>query len=255
MSHKEIEISIVVPAYNEEARLPGMLKAYSEFFSRRPETIKLIIVVNGSTDRTAEIAQTFAEKYDFIRVIVEPSKIGKGGAVLLGLKAAKGKYVGFVDADGATPPESFFELYENRETCDVAIASRYVKGSEVSPKQPLQRRIASRCFNFLVRLLFGLKLNDTQCGAKLFRADVLQKILPRIGITNWAFDVNMLVQAHRDKFTVKEFPTTWHDQTGSQLRLAKAGYEMFLALIRLRLIYSPFKWVVDLYNRVKGFFS
>lgn len=250
MMQEDIQLSIVVPAHNEENRLGPMLERYADFFfSRHSEiTTELIVMVNGSRDRTAEIALHFAERFPAVRVLLEAGKIGKGGAVIRGIQAARGRYIGFVDADGATPPDSFYDLYRRMETCDVAIASRYLKESTVEPRQPLSRIVASRCFNLFVRILFGLRLHDTQCGAKLFRRTVLDRILPRLGVTNWAFDVDMLVQSYREGFTVKEYPTVWQDQSGSQLKLVKAGTEMFVALVRLRLFYSPFKWVISLYH-------
>jgi O-antigen/teichoic acid export membrane protein len=112
--------------------------------------------------------------------------------------------------------------------------------------------VASRIFNFLTRILFGLKLTDTQCGAKLMRREAVESILPHLGITQWAFDVDLLFQLRRAGYAIKEIPTTWHDVEGSKVQVGKASTEMVLALARLRLIYSPFKWVVSCYDRFLG---
>ena len=122
-------------------------------------------------------------------------------------------------------------------------------GARISVQQPFKRRLASRMFNALVRLMFGLRISYTQCGAKLLTREAVQAILPHIGITQLAFDVDLLFQLHRAGFDITEIPTTWHDVSGSRLRVGKASADMFAAMVRLRLIYSPFRWVVDVYDR------
>ena len=244
-----MELSILIPAYNEENRLGAMLDKYLPFFdaiySGRYETL---IIVNGSHDRTEEIARTYSVASPAVRVLVDPRPIGKGGAIILGFKHARGRFIGFVDADGATPPQSFHELVERIGSAGAIIASRRMKGAHVSPRQPLSRRAASRLFNALVHLLFGLRISDTQCGAKLLTREAVQAILPHIGTTKWAFDVDLLFQLRHAGFDILEIPTTWCDVSGSRLQIIKASLEMFVAMVRLRLLYSPFRWVVSLYD-------
>jgi len=161
---------------------------------------------------------------------------------------ADADYIGFVDADMSTPPKAFYDLYEKINSNDGIIASRWSKGSIVSPKQPLMRRIASRSFNLIVRILFGLKLMDTQCGAKLFTKKSIKTVVGELSTMRWAFDVDLLYQLKRHGFKVIEIPTEWHDDPNSRLNVKKASIEMFLALARLRLIYSPFKFIVRCYD-------
>lgn len=245
-----IEYSIVIPAYNEEQRLPVMLSAYADYFcaSDRDDT-ELIVVVNGSEDRTEEIAREFALKYANIRVLVEPRKVGKGNAVIMGIKAIRGSYGGFVDADGSTSPEEFQKIIDRRDEADCIIASRYLEESTVEPKQSLRRRFASRVFNLLVRIMFGLRLRDTQCGAKLINRKALDAILPNLGRTQWAFDVDLLFQLKRSGFSIKEIPTVWRDVLGSKLEIGKASLTMFISMCRMRLLYSPFKWLIPILNK------
>ncbi|MBI9020968.1 MAG: glycosyltransferase family 2 protein [Verrucomicrobia bacterium] len=246
-----MKLSIVIPAHNEEHRLPPMLKAYASFFSERyGNEAELVVVPNFCTDRTAVVAREIAANYPQLRVLDDPGRVGKGGAVLLGAQAAEGDLIGFVDADGATPPEAFDDLVNKISLDGCVIASRWMKGSQMSPRQPLSRRFASRCFNLMVRVLFGLKLTDTQCGAKLFRREVLQPVLRNLGVTNWAFDVDMLFQTKRLGASIKEIPTVWHDQAGSKLRVVRAGLNMFVALIRLRMVYSPLRFMVPYIARM-----
>ncbi|MDP2990075.1 MAG: glycosyltransferase family 2 protein [Kiritimatiellota bacterium] len=245
-----MDLSIIIPAYNEEARLGRMLDKYLPFFNKRYAAgYEILVVVNGSCDHTEDVVREYARTHSHIRVIVDPRPIGKGGAIMLGFAQAQGCLVGFVDADGATPPEAFQELVEHIGAAGAIIASRWMPGARISVEQPFKRRLASRLFNALVRLMFGLRISDTQCGAKLLTRDAVQAILPHIGITQWAFDVDLLFQLRRAGFAITEIPTTWQDVSGSRLRVGKASADMFVAMVRLRLIYSPFRWGVALYDR------
>ncbi len=246
-----MKLSIVIPAHNEEHRLPPVLEAYAQFFSgRMGEEVEIIIVANNCSDATTEVAEKAAGCYLQIKVITELNNVGKGGAVMLGAKFATGDYMGFVDADGATSPEAFDDLYSKRELADAVIASRWIKGAVVEPKQPLRRRVSSRCFNFLVTTFFGFKIHDTQCGAKILKGDVMKKILPVLGETRWAFDVDLLFQIHRMGGSIKEIPTVWRNIEGSKIRYFQSSLEMVVAIVRLRLLYSPFKFIVRFVNRI-----
>lgn len=247
-----VRYSIVVPAYNEEARIPRMLDAYTHYFCEGREDTELIVVVNGSTDRTEEVVRSYAERYPQVRVLVEPRSIGKGNAIIMGIKAIRGEYGGFVDADGSTEPEEFQKILDRRDEADCIIASRYLKESIAEPKQSVRRRIASRIFNSLVRIMFGLRLTDTQCGAKLVNREALDSVLPRLGRTQWAFDVDLLFQIKRAGFTIREMPTVWRDVSGSKLRFARASFTMFISMCRMRLLHSPFHWMVPILNKVFG---
>lgn len=245
-----MRLSIVVPAHNEEKRIGPMLEAYLPFFAAHYQNdVEILVVVNGSTDRTDQIVASYAERYPCLKIMVEPDRIGKGGALMMGFRKARGELIGFVDADGSTPPQAFQDLVDNIGAAGGIIASRWSPGAVISPRQPLDRRIASRMFNFLTRILFGLSLRDTQCGAKLMTREAVATILPCLGITQWAFDVDLLFQLRRSGHKIREIPTTWHDVAGSKIQVGRASAEMILALVRLRLMYSPFKWVVGIYDR------
>jgi len=247
-----MKLSIIIPAHNEELRLPPVLDLYTRYYSDKyGDDVEIIVVVNGSSDNTIGVTQEFAGNHSIVSVINETRRVGKGGAVMLGLRQATGELIGFVDADGSTSPEAYYDLVENIGEAGCIIASRWMKGSVVEPRQPLSRRLAaSRIFNFMVNLFFGFRVHDTQCGAKLFRRDVIEEILPEIGITKWAFDVDMLFCVRRHGYRILEIPTVWRDAAGSKIRVVKASAEMMLAMIRMRLIYSHFRWIVDLYNKI-----
>ena len=248
-----MKLSIVVPAYNEEERIGRMLAAYLPYFAARyGRDFELIVSVNGSTDRTEEIAREWTTRFPQLRVLVEPRPIGKGGAIMAGGAVAAGARIGFVDADGATPPAAFDDLVRGLGDAGLIIASRRLPGSVVSPRQPWKRRFASRVFNILVRRLFKLRITDTQCGAKLMSAEAWRAIVPHIGLTKWAFDVDMLFKTRRAGFAIREIPTTWSDIGGSKLKIGRVSFQMLLAIVRLRLLYSPLRWVVSLYDRLLG---
>ena len=247
-----MKLSIIIPAYNEEDRLGPSLAQYAAFYEQRREAVEILVVVNGSSDRTEDVARAFAAAHPIVRVLVEPRKVGKGGAILIGFRAAAGEAVGFTDADASTPPDAFQDLADHLGDAGAIIATRWHPESKVWPRQTLRRRIASRLFNGVVELLFGMGLRDTQCGAKIMRREAIHRVLPHIGVTRWAFDVDLLFQLHRAGYRVLERPTTWHDAGGSRLRLGRASLEMFVALIRLRILYSPLRGLVALYDRTIG---
>ena len=248
-----MKLSIVVPAYNEEDRIGRMLEAYLTYFAGRyGRDFEVIVCVNGSVDRTADIVRGFQAAFPQLRLIVEPRPIGKGGAIMAGGAVATGEFIGFADADGATPPPAFDDLVKNIGAAGLIIASRRLAGAVVSPRQPWRRRVVSRVFNFLVRILFKLKITDTQCGAKLMTAEAWRAIVPHIGLTKWAFDVDMLFKTRRARYPIAEIPTTWSDVGGSKLRVGAVSFQMLLAIARLRLLYSPFRWIVALYDRLLG---
>ena len=241
-----VKLSIIIPAYNEEKRIKKTVKYYVKHFKRYD--YELIIIPNGCKDNTEKIIKELSKKYSKVRYKIIKEAVGKGAAIKEGFKIAKGDLIGFVDADNSTKPEDFEDLIKNIGKYDCIIASRYIKGAIVKPKQKLIRIIASRVFNFLVRFLFGLKISDTQCGAKLFKKQAIKKIIAKLDLTRWAFDVDLLLKIKKERYKIKEFPTKWEDNFDSKLKINKAVIEMLLSLARLRLINSKLKFVIDIYD-------
>ncbi|MDD5086273.1 MAG: glycosyltransferase [Candidatus Nanoarchaeia archaeon] len=242
--------TIVIPAHNEEKRIRKTLEIYGEFFKKK--NFEILIVLNGCKDKTLDVVKKSEKKYKIIRHI-EFKQAGKGFAIVEGFKNAikrKSNLIGFVDADLATPPVAFFDLVKDIGESDGIIASRWMKKSIVKTKQSILRRITSRSFNFLVRSLLGLKFSDTQCGAKLFKAEALKEVVESIGTTKWAFDVDLLYRLKRKGYKIKEIPTTWEEPGKSHLSLLKIPFQMFSAILRLRLIHSPFNFIVRAYNKL-----
>ncbi len=246
-----MKLAIIIPAKNEETRIGKTLEEYLSYFQKRfKNDFELLVVLNGCTDNTAKVIQQIQKKYKQLQCKDIKEAIGKGRALITGFHSVDSDFIGYVDADMSTSPEAFDELLQKLENFDGAFASRWISGAVVSPKQPFIRRVASRNFNLLTNLLFGLHVKDSQCGAKVFRREALFKVYDELAITNWAFDVNLLFLLKLHGFRVKEVPTVWHDSLGSQLRITKASVQMFFSLMRLRLIYSPFPWIVEVYDKL-----
>lgn len=231
-------LSIVVPAYNEEKRIGATLKAYIEFFGKKD--VEFIIVLNNCTDRTIDVVQPFKEQNPKLIHILDISKaIGKGGAVQEGFKRARGKLVGFVDADGSTTPQEYNKLIQQMDNFDGAIASRWKPGSEVINRKWF-RKVISLGFILVVRILFWLPYYDTQCGAKVFTRKAVKVIVPQLSVTNMAFDVELLYKLAKAGYSVTEVPTTWIDSSssallGSPFKIAINSIKIFFTLIRIRL--------------------
>lgn len=247
-----MRLSIVIPAHNEEHRIGEKLKAYTSYFdTQRGFSYRILVVTNASRDKTLEIVKAYSKKHPQVRSL-DLVKGGKGYAVIEGCKheLSKAEYIGFVDADMATPPEAFHDLLKKIGTNGGAIASRWMPGSNVKTPQTLSRRFASRVFNFLVRSLFLMPYADTQCGAKLFTREALAKTVSQVGNTRFAFDVELLYRIEKNGFSISEVPTTWEDKAGSSVNVLKVSFEMFMGVIRLRLRESPLSFAIRAYDRL-----
>jgi glycosyltransferase involved in cell wall biosynthesis len=251
-----MKVSIIIPAYNEENRIRNTLLEYHKFFSelKKEKTLdfEMVVVLNGCKDGTLDIVKEFSKKHKEIKYL-NFNQSGKGFAIVEGFKySLKGKsqLIGFADADMATPPEAFYDLIKNIKGCDGVIANRWDKRSKIKTRQTIFRRFLSRGFNLVVRTLFILPHRDTQCGAKIFKKDLLEKIIQNLGSSEWSFDVDLFFYARRAHAKIKSVPTVWNDKKGSKINLKKTPLKMLLSVIRLRLIHSPFKFVVRFYRKL-----
>ena len=239
---------ILIPAYNEERRIEPVLRDYAAFFQKNYSgKFQIVVVLNGCTDNTLGVVQKVAAEFPMVRADEFKQPIGKGGALIEGLKlASQGDLVGYVDADGATPPRAFLELARHMENADCVVGSRWLTDSVIHQAQTGNRQFASRVFHFIVQVLFWLNIHDTQCGAKLMRREVVEKVHPFLRIADMAFDINLLVAIKRAGFRIREVPTEWTDKAGSKVTssLFRSSLTMFLSVVRIRLIYSPlYKWL------------
>jgi len=234
---------LLIPAYNEEARIEPVLRLYADFFGcNYPGRFQLVVVLNGCKDNTLGVVQHVAKEFPSVTWMDFPAPIGKGGALIEGLKlAGKADIIGYVDADGATGPDAVLQLLPYLEQADCVIGSRWLPGSVLLKAQPKFRQVVSRCFHLIVEILFWLHIKDTQCPCKLMRRAAVEKIQGDLRITDLAFDVNLLVALHRAGFHIKEVPIKWTDIVGSKVTssLFRNSLAMFFSVVRVRLIYSP----------------
>jgi len=260
-----MNVSIVIPAYNEEKRIGKTLEYYSQYFEtlrkRKELEYEIIVAINNTIDGTLEIVKKWHEKNRQIRYI-NLIKGGKGYAVIEGFKIAlknegrkNSELIGFVDADLSTKPDEFYSLIKKINGYDGVIASRYIEGARISPRPTLGRIIASRFFNIFVRVVLFMPYRDTQCGAKIFKREAIAKTIPHLTFSKWAFDIDLIYSLRKKGFKIEEVPTTWGDKYYSKINFTKAGPWMALAIIRLRLINSRFKFIVRGYDKVMRFMA
>jgi len=235
------KLSIIIPSFNEERRIKNTLDEYYNCLSRYESDVEIIVVMDGCNDRTPKIVREFSSKHKGIRFLEFPQRLGKGGAILKSLPFAQGDFIGHVDADGSSEAKELIKLVTCMESegWDGVIGSRWVNGAEVVKEQTLFRRFLSRGLNVLVRIFFGLKFKDTQCGAKVFKRTLIEACLPYIDVTDFMFDVNLLYIATKKGFKIKEVPLRWEDVAGSKVGFRNV-LKMFLDIHRLWLKYRCF---------------
>ncbi len=241
----EHKISIVIPAYNEEARITPFLESLLEI---SPPATELIVVSDGN-DRTSDIVKSFGES---IKLLHFDSRLGKGGAILEGFRAAKGEVIGFVDADGSIPANEVFRL-ASMVTLDNAcvVGSRWCKDSKIIYPEPILNAIAGRFFHYLTFLILGIKAKDTQCGLKFFHKNILQVIAKRITVKSRMIDVALLYHTKLLKKKINEVGIIWAHKDGTRLPIMKSIPLMFATLIGLKVIHSSKRITMQgLVNRV-----
>jgi dolichyl-phosphate beta-glucosyltransferase len=225
-------LSIIIPAHNEERRLPRTLEQVFAFLDSQPFAVEVIVVENGSSDRTLEIARDFASRHPALRVIHTEGR-GKGLAVRMGMLAASGDYRFMCDADLSMPIEEVSRfLPPALKDMDVAIGSREVKGAR-RYNEPFHRHLGGRFINLLIRLLILPSLQDTQCGFKCFRAAVAQDLFGCQTLNGWSFDIELLFVAYRRGYRVVEVPVDWYYRSESKVSALRDAVRMIQDIFRI----------------------
>lgn len=228
-------ISIVIPAFNEAARITPTLLSTLGYLAERGVAGEVLVVDDGSTDETSAVVGGMAAADARLRLIRLPDNRGKGYAVRTGVANAAGDRVLFADADGATPIGELARLERELDAgADVAIGSRAVAASGVEVDAKLGRRIAGRIFHRVVRMCGVRGVADTQCGFKLFTAAAARDLFPRLRLTGLAFDVELLLAAQRRDMRIAEVPVNWTHQPGSKVRVVRDGIRMTRDVMRIR---------------------
>ncbi len=231
-------LSVVIPAYNEENRLGPTLARIQEYLGAQGYTFQILVVDNGSEDRTAEVAREAG-----VEVIEEPRR-GKGAAVRAGMLAARGEYLLFSDADLSTPIEEVEKLMDElRAGSDVAIASRGLRESKLVKRQPWYREFVGRAGNVLVRLIALRGIADTQCGFKLFPREIAQRVFLAQRLRGAAFDVEVLFIVRHAGWEIAEVPVTWIDSPDTRFSRVRDSLDALKDLFRIRV-----NWLLGRYR-------
>ena len=227
--------SIVIPAYNEGARLGPTLERVLGYVHAEQWDAEVVVVNDGSRDNTAEIVHAFAAKDPILRLVENPGNRGKGYSVRNGMLNARGRIVLFSDADLSSPIEEAPKLLVALNSgADIAIGSRWLRAETQTQRQPLHRQIFGRIFNLMLRITLGLKFKDTQCGFKAFKQSAVQAIFPLQKIERWGFDPEVLFLARKFGFKVQEVPVAWGHSGDTRIHPLVDGSRMFLEMLHIR---------------------
>lgn len=227
--------SIIIPAYNESARLGTTLDRVLGYVSGEHWDAEVVVVDDGSSDRTADLVRRYAQAHPGVRLLENPGNRGKGYSVRNGMLNASGDVLLFSDADLSAPIEESERLFSSIASgADIAIGSRWLKPEMQTQRQSLLRQFYGRLFNLVLRILLGLNFKDTQCGFKAFTRDAAQQIFPRQRIERWGFDPELLYLARRCGLKVQEVPVHWAHVEGTRISPLRDGLRMFEEVLRIR---------------------
>jgi dolichyl-phosphate beta-glucosyltransferase len=230
-----VYLSIIIPCFNEEKRLPETLTSVESYLKSYPHEYEVIVVDDGSTDNTKAAGEAFSKRIANLRVLRFETNGGKGHAVKYGMLAAKGDYAIFMDADNSTPLGEIEKLMPFAQDYEVVIGSRHLKTSNVVIKQPWYRIIISRLGNLLIQSLLIRGVRDTQCGFKLFKKPSLQAIYERQRIMGFGFDMEILAIAQKVLgLRIKEVPVSWYNSPESRIRPVRDAWRTLKELIRIK---------------------
>ncbi len=236
--HKEsydYDVSIVIPAYNEQKRIQRTLEAVNGYFLSKPLSRQIIVVDDGSTDNTVGMVEDMKTHITGLSVIAYRPNRGKGYAIRKGVEASHGKYILFTDADNSTPIEEFDKFYPLLEENKVVIGSRYLSDSHIIIKQPWYRVFIGRFANILIRIFVLDGVKDTQCGFKAFQHEAAGEIFSRMKINRFGFDIEILAIARLFNFAIREVPVSWYNSPESRIKPIKDSFRTFRDLIYIKL--------------------
>lgn len=229
------DISIIIPSYNEENRLPGTLDKIIRYIQNHPYSAEIIVVAEKSEDRTVEVAKEFRSLFPNLTILENDQKYGKGYSVKRGMLQAQGEICLFTDADLSTPIEELDRAMEYMQSYDIVIGSRGLKQSNIVVHQPFYREWLGKSFNRILKSMALTDFSDTQCGFKVFKKHVANALFSQSAITGFAFDVEILFLARQFGFAVKEMPVTWVNEENSHVDPVKDSIRMFRDVMRIKL--------------------
>jgi dolichyl-phosphate beta-glucosyltransferase len=229
-------LSVVVPCYNEEERLPRTIEQIERFLDARKTDYELILVDDGSADGTRQVMDAAARSHTSVRVEALPRNRGKGRALAVGVEAAKGDEILVTDADLSTPIEELDKLQASLNAgAGVAIASRALRASRVEVSQPIYRVLMGKGFNLIVQAVLLPGIWDTQCGFKLFRGDVAHRVFANLTTDGFGYDPEVLYRARKQGVKIAEVPVVWRNSAPTKVSPVKSSLDMLKHVVRLRL--------------------
>lgn len=240
MSKYLLDLSLIIPAYNEEKKIErDIIEAFS-YFKKTKIKAELIVSTDGVTDRTNEIVKKLQKKFESLYLITHKNKIGKGMAIKKGIKMAKGKYIMFADA-GYCVPFSYINdgIKKLDEGNDCALASRAFRNSHIKKKQPLYRQIGSKIFGLIVRNILGVPkhIKDTQCGFKIYKNKVAKDLFSKLQTKAMMFDIEIILRAKKNKYKMASFPVEWKNDLDTKFNPISGSIVNFKDLYEMKLKY------------------
>jgi len=234
------EISIIIPAYNEEKKIEKDIREVIGFLRKAKIKGEIIVSTDGVTDQTNNIVKKLQKEFKELKLLAEKQKIGKGAAIKKGVKIATGKYIMFADA-GLCVPYRFIKdgIDKIEEGYDCALASRASKKSIITKGQPIYRRIGSMAFGFLVRNAIGVPRNikDTQCGFKIYKKDVAKKLFNDLRTESFMFDIELILKAKKEKYKMTQFPVRWSNDADTKFNPITGSIINIKDLLKIKLLY------------------
>lgn len=233
-------VSVVIPAYNEEERLPETLLHLQQWISLNHsvcEVIEVIVVDDGSTDKTASYVKKLSEKWSLLKLISLPKNQGKGAAVHAGMSAAQAPWILVADADEATPWLEISSLLPYIHNYDLVMGSRALNESLILRRQHWFRQSMGKTFNRILQLLMDVPFKDTQCGFKLVKNGSVfrTEILPRLSVQRFAWDVELILLMLKRGLTLREVPVRWEHKEQSRVRILRDSLEMLFTVLKLKI--------------------
>ena len=234
MSPASPELSIVIPAFNEELRLPATLERIAAYLQGSRRNVEVLVVDDGSKDRTAAVVESFCDKIPALRVVPNGVNRGKGYSVRHGVQEARGRMVLFTDADLSAPIEEADKLVDALQHFDIAIGSRAVNRSLITVHESPFREFAGIIFNKIVRIILRLPFVDTQCGFKVFRREACKLIFDQQTIERFGFDPELLYLARHHGLRSIEIPVRWGHSPATKVNMMRDSIQMFLDVFKIR---------------------
>ncbi len=240
VKQNSFEISLIIPAYNEEKKIEKDIREAFDYFNKAKIKAEVIVSSDGVTDKTNSIIKKLQNEFNELKLLAEKEKIGKGAAIQKGVKIATGKYIMFADA-GLCVPFKFIKdgMQKLEEGYDCALASRASKKSMITKAQPIYRKIGSIAFGFLVRNVLGVPRNikDTQCGFKIYKKDVAKKLFNNLQTESFMFDIELILRAKKEKYKMTQFPVRWSNDMDTKFNPLTGSIRNIKDLLKIKLLY------------------